>query len=230
MQKKNRISHEEEIKLCRQAQLHDHTSKYAMTKMVNANIGLVEKIANKLYIKNDQYSFDDLYQEGVFGLIRGVNKFDPSVGCRFSTYSYYWIYSYIMRYCENNLGKIRIPTHLREKMRKQKDNKTELDRLKSKVPSVVSLNTLVGESLSFDSVVTYTENISFDDEMDNVLDVMGEVLDEREYQVLCSRFGLGGEKPLSQRECAKLHNVTHGAIYLIEKKSIKKIKHHMGYK
>jgi len=230
MQKKNRISHEEEIKLCRQAQLHDHTSKYAMTKMVNANIGLVEKIANKLYIKNDQYSFDDLYQEGVFGLIRGVNKFDPSVGCRFSTYSYYWIYSYIMRYCENNLGKIRIPTHLREKMRKQKDNKVELDRLKSKVPSVVSLNTIVGESLSLDNVATYTENISFDDEMDNVLDVMEQVLDEREHQVLCSRFGIGGEKPLSQRECAKLHNVTHGAIYLIEKKSIKKIKHHLGYK
>ena len=230
MQKKNRISHEEEIKLCRQAQLHDHTSKYAMTKMVNANIGLVEKLANKLYIKNDQYSFDDLYQEGVFGLIRGVNKFDPSVGCRFSTYSYYWIYSYIMRYCENNLGKIRIPTHLREKMRKQKDNKTELDKLKSKVPSVVSLNTLVGESLSLDNVVTYTENISFDDEMEHVLVVMDEVLDEREHQVLCSRFGIGGEKPLSQRECAKLHNVTHGAIYLIEKKSIKKIKHHLGYK
>ena len=230
MQKKNRISHEEEIKLCRQAQLQDHTSKYAMTKMVNANIGLVEKIANKLYIKNDQYSFDDLYQEGVFGLIRGVNKFDPSVGCRFSTYSYYWIYSYIMRYCENNLGKIRIPTHLREKMRKQKDNKTELDKLKSKVPSVVSLNTLVGESLSLDNVVTYTENISFDDEMEHVLVVMDEVLDEREHQVLCSRFGIGGEKPLSQRECAKLHNVTHGAIYLIEKKSIKKIKHHLGYK
>ena len=230
MQKKNRISHEEEIKLCRQAQLRDHTSKYAMTKMVNANIGLVEKIANKLYIKNDQYSFDDLYQEGVFGLIRGVNKFDPSVGCRFSTYSYYWIYSYIMRYCENNLGKIRIPTHLREKMRKQKDNKTELDKLKSKVPSVVSLNTLVGESLSLDNVVNYTENISFDDEMEHVLVVMDEVLDEREHQVLCSRFGLGGEKPLSQRECAKLHNVTHGAIYLIEKKSIKKIKHHLGYK
>ncbi|AIX32103.1 subfamily RNA polymerase sigma-70 subunit [Synechococcus phage ACG-2014f] len=230
MQKKNRISHEEEIKLCRQAQLQDHTSKYAMTKMVSANIGLVEKLANKLYIKNDQYSFDDLYQEGVFGLIRGVNKFDPSVGCRFSTYSYYWIYSYIMRYCENNLGKIRIPTHLREKMRKQKDNKVELDRLKSKVPSVVSLNTIVGESLSLDNVVTYTENISFDDEMEHVLVVMDEVLDEREHQVLCSRFGIGGEKPLSQRECAKLHNVTHGAIYLIEKKSIRKIKHHMGYK
>ena len=230
MQKKNRISHEEEIKLCRQAQLQDHTSKYAMTKMVNANIGLVEKIANKLYIKNDQYSFEDLYQEGVFGLIRGVNKFDPSVGCRFSTYSYYWIYSYIMRYCENNLGKIRIPTHLREKMRKQKDNKVELDRLKSKVPSVVSLNTIVGESLSLDNVVTYTENLSFDDEMENVLDVMDEVLNEREHQVLCSRYGIRGEKPLSQRECAKLHNVTHGAIYLIEKKSIKKIKHHLGYK
>ena len=228
MQKKNRISHEEEIKLCRQAQLQDHTSKYAMTKMVNANIGLVEKLANKLYIKNDQYSFDDLYQEGVFGLIRGVNKFDPSVGCRFSTYSYYWIYSYIMRYCENNLGKIRIPTHLREKMRKQKDNKTELDKLKSKVPSVVSLNTLVGESLSLDNVVTYTENISFDDEMEHVLVVMDEVLDEREHQVLCSRFGIGGEKPLSQRECAKLHNVTHGAIYLIEKKSIRKIKQYMS--
>lgn len=230
MQKKNRISHEEEIKLCRQAQLGGKESQYAVTKMVNANTGLVEKIANKLYIKNDQYSYDDLYQEGVFGLIKAINKFDPSVGCRFSTYSYYWIYSYIMRYCENNLGKIRIPTHLREKIRKQKDNKSELDKLKSKVPTVLSLNSLVGESLSLDNVVTYTENISFDDEMDNVLDVMGKVLDEREYKVLVSRYGIDGEKPLSQRECAKLHNVTHGAIYLIEKKSIKKIKHHMGYK
>ncbi len=230
MQKKNRISHEEEIKLCRQAQLRDKTSKYAMTKMVNSNIGLVEKIANKLYIKNDQYSFDDLYQEGVFGLIKAVNKFDPSVGCRFSTYSYYWIYSYVMRYCENNLGKIRIPTHLREKMRKQKDNKEELDKLKSKVPSVVSLNTLVGESLSFDNIITYTENISFDDEMDNVLEVMHEVLNEREREILCSRFGVGGNKPLSQRECAKRHGVTHTTIYMIEKRSINKIKTHLGYK
>ena len=230
MQKKNRISHEEEIKLCRQSQLKDKTSRFAMTKMVNANIGLVEKISNKLYINNDQYSFDDLYQEGVFGLIKAVNKFDPSVGCRFSTYSYYWIYSYVMRYCENNLGKIRIPTHLREKMRKQKDNKVELDKLKSKVPSVVSLNTLVGESLSLDNVATYTENISFDDEMDNVLEVMGEVLNEREREILCSRFGVGGNKPLSQRECAKLHGVTHTAIYMIEKKSINKIKRHLGYK
>ena len=230
MQKKNRISHEEEINLCRQAQICDKTSKFAMTKMVNSNIGLVEKIANKLYIKNDQFSFDDLYQEGVFGLIRGVNKFDPSVGCRFSTYSYYWIYSYIMRYCENNLGKIRIPTHLREKMRKQKDNQDELNKLKAKLPSVVSLNTLVGESLSLDNVVTYTENISFDDEMDNVLDIMGEILNEREYGIICSRYGVGGNEPLSQRECAKVHGVTHTAIYLIEKKSIKKIKHHLGYK
>ena len=230
MQKKNRISHEEEINLCRQAQICDKTSKFAMTKMVNSNIGLVEKIANKLYIKNDQFSFDDLYQEGVFGLIRAVNKFDPSVGCRFSTYSYYWIYSYIMRYCENNLGKIRIPTHLREKMRKQKDNQDELNKLKAKLPSVVSLNTLVGESLSLDNVVTYTENISFDDEMDNVLDIMGEILNEREYGIICSRYGVGGNEPLSQRECAKVHGVTHTAIYLIEKKSIKKIKHHLGYK
>lgn len=230
MQKKNRISHEEEINLCRQAQICDKTSKFAMTKMVNSNIGLVEKIANKLYIKNDQFSFDDLYQEGVFGLIRAVNKFDPTVGCRFSTYSYYWIYSYIMRYCENNLGKIRIPTHLREKMRKQKDNQDELNKLKAKLPSVVSLNTLVGESLSLDNVVTYTENISFDDEMDNVLDIMGEILNEREYGIICSRYGVGGNEPLSQRECAKVHGVTHTAIYLIEKKSIKKIKHHLGYK
>ena len=64
--------------------------------------------------------------------------------------------------------------------------------------------------------------------MDNVLEVMSEILSEREQQVLCSRFGIGGNKPLSQRECAKLHGVTHTAIYLIEKKSINKIKHKLG--
>ena len=54
-------------------------------------------IAKKNYYKNDQYSFDDLFQEGVFGLVHAIEKFDPTEGCRFSTYSYYWIYIFIKK-------------------------------------------------------------------------------------------------------------------------------------
>ena len=64
----------------------------AKSVVVNFNLGLVAHIAKKNYYKNDQYSFDDLFQEGVFGLVRAIEKFDPTEGCRFSTYSYYWIF------------------------------------------------------------------------------------------------------------------------------------------
>ena len=86
MKKSTRVSHVEEIELCKQAQTG---SQKAMDQMVSSNLGLVNNIAKKFYYKNDQYSFEDLFQEGVIGLMKAIQKFNSEEGCRFSTYSFY---------------------------------------------------------------------------------------------------------------------------------------------
>ena len=58
------------------------------TDMIKNNIGLVHYFAYKLYPGQVD---DDLLQEGTYGLIKAVDKFDPNIGTQFSTYASYWI-------------------------------------------------------------------------------------------------------------------------------------------
>ena len=66
MKKSTRVSHVEEIELLNELRLVQR----AMDQMVSSNLGLVNNIVKKFYYKNDQYSFEDLFQEGVIGLMK----------------------------------------------------------------------------------------------------------------------------------------------------------------
>lgn len=88
----------------------------AKDRIFELNLRLVIPIAKKfLYGGADIL---DLIEEGNLGLYHALDKFDPEIGYRFSTYASYWIEQHIRRYVEENSKTIRIPPHAWTAMRK----------------------------------------------------------------------------------------------------------------
>ena len=88
----------------------------ARNGLILANLRLVVHIAKK-YVKSG-VPFMDLIQNGNLGLLRAVDKFDVSLGNKFSTYAYWWIQQYIERGIADKQRTIRIPANVTEQIRK----------------------------------------------------------------------------------------------------------------
>lgn len=86
----------------------------ARDRLVNANLRLVISVAKNF--RNRGLPMEDLVNEGNVGLIYAVDRFDPSVGSRFSTYAGYWIDQAIRRAVQNASQMIHIPSYLMEQI------------------------------------------------------------------------------------------------------------------
>ena len=224
----------------------------AKENLINANLRLVVKIA-KNYMSLEP-SIIDLIQEGNLGLIRAAEKFDPGMGCRFSTYASYWIKHYITRFIAKRSRTIRVPIRKGDLFKKIRKAQDILINELGKEPSYTEIANLLGIDTRdvADILEVFQPTVSLEYPLNdgdfNLMEVVEDEkclspdhglyrndlkheleealnsLMENEKQILRMRFGFDDERAVTLKEVGNEFGISAETVRQIEARAMNKIK------
>ena len=175
----------------------------ARKELILHNLRLVSHIVRKYYAsaKNQE----DLVSIGTVGLIKAVDTFKISAGARFATYAARCIQNEILMH-----------------FRSQK-----------KLSCEVSLSDTIdidrdGNPLTYIDVISCDESLESETERKlssaKALKLVGQILTDRERRIITMRYGLGGKKPMTQREVSEKLSISRSYVSRIEKSALDKLR------
>ncbi len=194
------LSSEEERECIERMRAGDAKSK---EKLINHNMRLVVHIVKKY---TGSAETDDLISVGSIGLIKAVNTYQPNKGTQLATYTARCIENEILMLLRSN-KKFKNDVYLSDPVGADKDG-----------------NELTLMDLLCEKEDTVFQQVDKSIEREKFLRFIRSVLTEREFRVLCLRYGLKGGKNYAQREVALFLKISRSYISRIEKKAIEKLK------
>jgi RNA polymerase primary sigma factor len=189
------LTQEQEINLSKRTKAGEEKAR---RRLIEKNLRLVVSVAKKY--RGHGLPFEDLIQEGNIGLMKAVEKYDPDLGYRLSTYASWWIRQAIQRALADKGRTIRVPVHMGEKIRKVSRAYRE-DEQASNTPAMVIREMEIAQ----------------------VREAINE-LPERTRYVLVRRYGLEGLNPVTLTELSNELNVSRERVRQIELEAVQALR------
>lgn len=221
---------------------------------VASNLRYVEMLARRRGERR-YIATEDLTQEGVIGLLRAVEKYDPELGFRFKTYATWWIEQYMDRAIADGDRIVRLPVHLQEKLVKIRRARSRLTLIIGRPPTneelaealgldrerlakllwrvqateVAEGDALIGEDVPLLAVIPDQTATQFDlfsqRELEEHFRNLLATLTPREERIIRMRYGINLDRDHTLQSVGDDYGITRERVRQIERDALRKLRH-----